>query len=236
MKSATKAIADLTSNASLPNGMTLISGSSGCGKTIFCQQYAYELLQDGGKVLWITTEELPATLRAGMKSFGWNTDRQESEGRLSIIDAVSPSRLGSSENVGLGMLGLDPTGMLIVISEQLKKAQSEGDSEKHLLVVDSVSRLLLSCEPRAVLDFVSCLNSRMENYNTRGFATVSEGAHDEKILNSLVFSTRGNIRFRIKETEDFRSRQFRIENLKGRKHEDSWKNYAITNSGLDIEV
>jgi KaiC/GvpD/RAD55 family RecA-like ATPase len=217
--------------------LTILSGAHGCGKTIFSQQYAYEILQSGGKVLWITTEELPSTLREGMKTFGWNTDRFEIEHTLVIYDSVSPARLGLSENIGHGMLGLDPTGMLIVITEQLRNLEKESrGSDGFLLVLDSLSRLLLTCDPKAVIDFVSCLNSRMENARVRGFATVSEEVHEEKLLNSLIFSSSGTIRFRVKEHNDQRLRQFRVETMHGRAHDDAWKNYEITNSGLDISL
>lgn len=193
------------------------------------------MLREGGKVLWITTEELPQTLRDGMKTFGWNVDKYESDGRFAIFDAASPARLGFSENIGHGMLGLDPTGMLIVITEQLKSSpDAKGDG--FILVVDSVSRLLLSCDSKAVVDFVSYLSSRMENFGTRGFITISQDVHEEKLLNSLIFSSSGNIRFRINEDSDVRSRHLRIETLRGRKHDDRWKKYTITNSGLDIEI
>ena len=58
-----------------------------------------------------------------MLRFGWQIDRYEAEGKFQFIDAVSPARLGLSENIGGGVLGLDPTGMLIVVSE---RAETDG--------------------------------------------------------------------------------------------------------------
>ncbi len=212
-------------------------GTSGCGKTIFCEQYAFEILKKGGKVIWITTEELPTSIREGMLRFGWDVEPFEESRKFVILDAASPARLGLSENVGHGMLGLDPTGMLIVITDQLRSSQTEEeDPEKLILVLDSVSRLLLSCEYKAVIDFVACLNSRLENFRVRGLATVCEGAHEDKALNSLTFSCAGTIKFRIREEGDSRVRQFRIDSLRGRSHDDRWRNYSLTNSGVDIEI
>ena len=236
MKNVSEAINALTFKEMLPYGLELLSGESGTGKTIMAQQYAYENLLDNGTVLWVTTEELPQTLRMRMAKFGWNTDRFESDDRFKIVDVVSSSRLGISENLGNGVLSLDPTGILINITEELKRAVSSRRTEKFIVVMDSVSRLLLSCDTKAVVDFVSCLSSRLENYHTRGILTVTDGAHDTRTLNALTFSTTGTIRFRIKEEGDHRVHQFRIETLRGRHHDDSWKSYTITKTGLDIEV
>ena len=172
-----------------------------------------------------------------MKGFGWNVANFENDKRFVIFDSVSPARLGLSENLGHGMLGLDPTGMLIVITAELRNVERDTrGAGSFLLVLDSISRLLLTCDVKAVIDFVSCLNSRMENARVRGLATLSEDVHEEKLLNSLLFSSSGTIRFRIKEENEARNRQFRIETLRGRAHDDSWKDYTITNSGLDIAI
>jgi KaiC/GvpD/RAD55 family RecA-like ATPase len=219
---------------SMQDGLTILSGASGSGKTIFAAQYAYEAVKSGGKVFWITTEELPSTLRNSMSRFGWKIDHYEVEEKFRIVDAVSAPRLGLSENMGRGVLSLDPTGMLIVITEQLRRVDSE--NEKALLVVDSISRLLLSCDTKSVIDFVSCLSSRLENYRAVGIATLAEGAHDEKTLNSVIFSSVGTFRFRANETGKERTRQFRIETMRGRKHDGSWKNYDISDGGLEIEA
>jgi KaiC/GvpD/RAD55 family RecA-like ATPase len=171
-----------------------------------------------------------------MSRFGWKVDRYESGSKFQIVDAVSPARLGSSANMGRGALGLDPTGMLILVTEQLKQAESERNSSKLLIVIDSVSRLLLACETKSVIDFVSCLSSRLESYQTKGIATVAEGAHDNQTLSALTFSSNGTIRFKIIEEGENRYRQLRLEALRGRKHDDRWKNYMITSTGFDMEI
>lgn len=235
VNSVNKAINKLMFKESFPNGLTLLLGSSGTGKTIFSQQYACEELQRNTKVLWITTEELPSTIRTNMSGFGWDVHRYEREGQFQIIDAVSPARLGLSEK-SHGVLGLDPTGMLIFLSEKLRRTEDTNGSGMLLIVIDSISRLLLSCDTKSVIDFVSCLNSRLENFATRGIATVSDGAHDDRILSALTFSSVGTFKFRISESQGERTRQFRIETLRGRRHDDRWKNYKITKIGLDIEA
>ena len=221
---------------SLPCGLTILSGQSGSGKSIFLKQYAYETLVDNGKVLWITTEELPFSLRTSMSQFGWNVERFEGEDKLQILDALSVARLGLSQNVSNGILGSDPEGMLLVISAQMRQAANSNNSEKFLVLIDSVSRLLLSCETKIVLDFVSCLNSRIENYRCKGIVTITEGVHDEKTLNAISFSCAGTFRFRSMESEENRIKQLRIETLRGRNHDRRWRDFTITDTGLNVEI
>jgi KaiC/GvpD/RAD55 family RecA-like ATPase len=192
-------------------------------------------MQSGGKVLWLTTEELPSSVREGMKKFGWDIAEFEKSGSFSFLDAVSPSRLGISENMGHGMLSLDPTGILIALSEKLR-SNKETNSGAFIIVIDSISRLLLSCDFKAVIDFVSCLSSRMESYRVVGLATLTEGAHDEKTLNAVSFSCSGTLRFRVVEENESRSRWLRLESMRGTNHDERWKNYSITGNGLTLEL
>jgi KaiC/GvpD/RAD55 family RecA-like ATPase len=237
MKNVTTALKKMALDDSLPEGLLILYGSSGSGKTVFAEQYAHETLEAGGKVYWITTEELPTTLRMNMERFQWPIEKFEIDGRMQIVDAISSTRLGLSEDLGRGLLGLDPTGMLIAITEQLRKIDTPEASSKFLVIVDSLSRLLLSCETKSVIDFASSLSSRLENYRTSGLTTIADSAHDEKVLNALTFSCTGAIRLRISDVDDSsRVKQMRIETLRGRRHDDAWKRYQISGEGLDIEI
>ena len=51
---------------------TLLTGSTGTGKTIFCAQYVIEGLKKGEKCIFITTEETVNDIENDMKSFKWD--------------------------------------------------------------------------------------------------------------------------------------------------------------------
>lgn len=53
----------------------LVSGSAGTGKTIFCNQYIWEGLQNGENCLFITVEENDEDIIRDAKEFGWDFEQ-----------------------------------------------------------------------------------------------------------------------------------------------------------------
>jgi circadian clock protein KaiC len=76
----------------LPRGRTtLISGSSGSGKTIFaCQFLVQGITQFGEAGVFVTFEEDVEDLKRNVKSFGWDINRFETENNWRFVDASIP--------------------------------------------------------------------------------------------------------------------------------------------------
>lgn len=63
----------------------LISGSAGTGKTIFGLQFLYNgITRYGENGIYITTQERPDQVKENIKSFGWDFEAFENEGKLVI--------------------------------------------------------------------------------------------------------------------------------------------------------
>ncbi|WOD40597.1 circadian clock protein KaiC [Nodosilinea sp. E11] len=80
---------DDISHGGLPAGRsTLVSGTSGTGKTLFAVQFIYNGITefDESGVL-VTFEESPEDIIQNAYSFGWDLQRLVDEGRLFILDA-----------------------------------------------------------------------------------------------------------------------------------------------------
>ena len=80
---------DDISHGGLPLGRaTLVSGTSGTGKTLFSIQFLYNgiLLFDEPGV-FVTFEESPSDIIKNAHSFGWNLQKLIDEGKLFILDA-----------------------------------------------------------------------------------------------------------------------------------------------------
>lgn len=75
----------------LPAGRsTLVSGSSGSGKTILSLQFLFNGIRDYNQNgVFVTCEETPADIRKNCKSFGWDVKGLEDQGKLAFVD-ISP--------------------------------------------------------------------------------------------------------------------------------------------------
>ncbi len=68
----------------------LIAGGSGVGKTILGSQFLYNgITKYGENGVYVTMEERPKDLITEMKQFGWDFEKLEKEGKLTIIDAAT---------------------------------------------------------------------------------------------------------------------------------------------------
>jgi KaiC/GvpD/RAD55 family RecA-like ATPase len=68
-----------------------VTGGSGTGKTVFATQFVYQGALAGEKGMIITPSESAEYLKREMlSSFGWDLDRLEKEGKLSIVDVTDP--------------------------------------------------------------------------------------------------------------------------------------------------
>ena len=80
---------DDISHGGLPIGRTtLISGTSGTGKTLFAVQFIYNgITQFDEAGVFVTFEESPADIIKNAYSFGWDLQKFIDEGKLFILDA-----------------------------------------------------------------------------------------------------------------------------------------------------
>ncbi|MBI5355399.1 MAG: hypothetical protein HZB68_02990 [Candidatus Aenigmarchaeota archaeon] len=60
----------------------LVTGNTGCGKTIFCCQYIWEGLKRGENCMFITFEESMQDIINDAAAFGWDFKKYEKEGKF----------------------------------------------------------------------------------------------------------------------------------------------------------
>jgi KaiC/GvpD/RAD55 family RecA-like ATPase len=65
--------------------MTLLTGVTGAGKTIFCSQFLWEGLQKGEPCIYLSLGEDPDQIKADALQFGWDFDKYEKKGIFRII-------------------------------------------------------------------------------------------------------------------------------------------------------
>ena len=80
---------DDISHGGLPiHRTTLVSGTSGTGKTLFSVQFLYNgITQFNEPGVFVTFEESPVDIIKNAHIFGWNLQKLVDEGKLFILDA-----------------------------------------------------------------------------------------------------------------------------------------------------
>jgi RecA-superfamily ATPases implicated in signal transduction len=80
---------DVIAKGGLPiNRTTLLSGTAGSGKTVFAVQFlAAGIQQSNEHAVFVTFEESASDIRTNMRSFGWDLEQWEREGKLAFVDA-----------------------------------------------------------------------------------------------------------------------------------------------------
>lgn len=84
IKSGIPGLDSLICGGFIKGSSVLITGSTGTGKTIFCCQFIWEGLENGEKCMYITFEELPEEIKADASAFGWDFEKYEKSGKLTL--------------------------------------------------------------------------------------------------------------------------------------------------------
>lgn len=82
---------DQLANGGLPRGRTtLVSGPTGCGKTVMALQFLYFGVRDFDESgALVTFDETPSDLMLNVRSFGWDFAALVKQSRLAVVDATS---------------------------------------------------------------------------------------------------------------------------------------------------
>jgi circadian clock protein KaiC len=80
---------DVIAKGGLPqNRTTLLSGTAGSGKTVFAIQFLAAGIRDADEHgVFVTFEESAADIRTNMRSFGWQLEDWERDGKFAFVDA-----------------------------------------------------------------------------------------------------------------------------------------------------
>ena len=112
---------DIIAKGGLPiNRTTLISGTAGSGKTVFAIHFLAAGIQQGEPGVFVTFEESAEDVKKNMRSFGWDLDKWEKEGKLTFVDASPDPTI---ETVEAG--GFDLGALLARVQNAVKKVNAK---------------------------------------------------------------------------------------------------------------
>lgn len=115
----------------LTDGVYLVTGGTGTGKTLFCAQFAMEGLKKGEPALYFSLEEMPQDVLKDAREFGWDFDKYIQK-KLFTIEYQDPFELAdiTSEvrrkvlKMGAKRVIIDSTsifGMIFQTKHELRK-------------------------------------------------------------------------------------------------------------------
>jgi KaiC/GvpD/RAD55 family RecA-like ATPase len=119
------------------NRSVLVTGACGTGKSIFCMQYLYNgAMKYNEPGIYVTLDERPDLLREDMRRFGWDINKLEEEGKLTVIDgSLSKISTPNEEEFGVAMKEFDLDTLLLEILKESKRLKAKR------LVIDSIPSL-----------------------------------------------------------------------------------------------
>lgn len=218
---------DDISNGGLPVGRsTLVSGTSGTGKTLFAVQFLYNgITQFDEAGIFVTFEESPADIIKNAYSFGWDLQKLIDDGKLFILDA-SPDPEGQ-EVVG----NFDLSALIERIQYAIRKYKAKRVS------IDSVTAVFqqyaaVSVVRREIFRLVARLKQvgattimtteRVDEYGPVARFGVEEFVSDNVVIVRNVLEG------------ERRRRTMEILKLRGTTHMKGEYPFTITNQGINI--
>lgn len=218
---------DDISHGGLPVGRTtLVSGTSGTGKTLLATQFLYNgITQFDEPGVFITFEESPADIIKNACSFGWNLQQLVDEGKLFILDA-------SPDPEGQDVIGnFDLSALIERIQYAIRKYKAKRVS------IDSVTAVFqqydaASVVRREIFRLVARLKQvgattimtteRIEEYGPVARFGVEEFVSDNVVIVRNVLEG------------ERRRRTIEILKLRGTTHMKGEYPFTITNHGINI--
>ncbi|MEC4985507.1 MAG: circadian clock protein KaiC [Oscillatoria sp. PMC 1068.18] len=218
---------DEISHGGLPIGRTtLVSGTSGTGKTLFAIQFLYngiKYFDDPG--VFVTFEESPSDIIQNAHSFGWKLQELIDEGKLFILDA-SPDPEGQ-EVVG----NFDLSALIERIQYAIRKYKAKRVS------IDSVTAIFhqydgASVVRREIFRLVARLKqvgvtSILTTERTEEYGSVARFGVEEFVSDNVAIVRN------VLEGER-RRRTVEILKLRGTTHMKGEYPFTITNNGINI--
>src|SRR4051812_8492590 len=133
---------DIIAMGGLPrNRTTLISGTAGSGKTVFAMQFlAGGIREHGEGGVFVTFEETARDIRTNMRSFGWDLEQWERDGKLAFVDASPDPHV---ETVVSG--AFDLAALLARVENAVKKVKASRVS------VDSVGAIFSQFSDQSIV-------------------------------------------------------------------------------------
>jgi circadian clock protein KaiC len=161
---------DEISHGGVPSGRTtLISGTTGSGKTIFAAAFLYHglsVLDEAG--VFVTFEESPQDIMRNMLAFGWDLEKYLKNGKLVFVDISTQPSMPDE------MGPYDMSGLITRLTHAVKKVGAKR------VVIDTISALLDRLKDQRAIR--AGLYQAAAELKSLGVTTILTSEHEEQSL------------------------------------------------------
>jgi len=217
------------------DGLTLVLGDTGSGKSLLAHQYLWEGIRHNEPSICILTETHREALNRSMKDFGW--DITGSEGKnLRVIEGFTwsfPDLLAQieadSREFTLSTLDLDK--LMLLITQACDQVGPAGR-----LVFDGLSDLfILLADDRKVLRLMRRVEVYTAGVKYGAIITLDPLTQGEIATRAAMHLADGIIEIRLREGEgrEGLKREIRVRSMP-QAHDSSWHPFTIGGQGLQV--
>ena len=228
-------------DAALPEGFPVgstvaIGGSPGTGKTVLVTQIAWEILKQGGGVIYVNLDDSPHAVMELFSNFGWDLTPYINEGRFGIVDCFS-FRLGKMKKSLKGVVREVSLENLEAILHDISEALAQLKGDPKVLIIDSIHELMFRYDIPQVLEFVKTVRaviSKGEGVTVILTLHISTDALQE-LLAHLEYLVDGIILTEIEPNLmeiGIPLKQLMVKKMRGLPTNSYWIPYAIASDGI----
>ena len=212
-----------------PHILALYMGPPGSGRSVLCKQYAYELLQSGRKVIYISTERSSADIVERMLGHGWEV-KPYLRSSLRLVDMYSWLEDGNQEYqetpFGSRLCPLNTTDLQMAIG----KLYDELGSGWSIVILDSLSTIIAMLGEERALRLIPTVAAKTRQHGS-AVVSLTSGIHAQSTLNQLNSLFDLVVEMQIEAGEHLR-RKLRITKYVLGKHQDGWIPFRILDQGI----
>ena len=203
------------------NSSTLLSGPPGVGKFEFSIDCAVDVLDNGGRVVFVAVDMHPIEIRQWISRYGGDVQKCEGK-RFLFVDCYSPM-IGDSHDVTQDpdILRVDSLSNIESIGLSISKAAVRL-GEPVRIIFYTLSTLFLYNSPQAMAKFFQIVSSRVKNEYGSILYVLQEGVHDDRTVCLLESLVDGVVQMRYDENL---GREWRVHHYRGRVSNPRWTRF-----------
>lgn len=198
----------------------LMSGATGAGKTLLALRFVLAGLAAGEKAMFVSFEESRDHLVQGVRSFGWDLEKHEKEGTLSIVTCYPEDR-SFDRHLGAIRRAIDEFGPSRVVIDSVSALANALSEEE---IRDFSSQLIAYTKSKKVTCLLTAATA-----NLTGAADSISGVHLSTVTDAIVL-------LRFVEIQAELRRAIMILKVRGSDHDKSLREYVITPKGIEVTV